>query len=134
MKRALLVEDNEADAEITTRDLARAGFAVTRACTLAAARYSVLDTRFDLVVLDLGLPDAVSTEDTMSALVGHATALVVYTGDESAKTKAAAREASVRLLVKGRDSLEAALDLSHLSDEDTAEIAAACAAERSRGR
>ncbi len=56
--RLLLIEDNERFAELLKRGLTGAGFVVDVVGTAADAR-AVLDTnRFEVVVLDLGLPDA----------------------------------------------------------------------------
>lgn len=57
--RILLVEDHDDTAKQLARLLARAGYAVTCACTLATARSAAAgaDLPFDLLVSDLGLPD-----------------------------------------------------------------------------
>jgi DNA-binding response OmpR family regulator len=56
--RLLLIEDNERFAELLTRGLAAAGFVVDVVGTAAEAS-AVLDAnRFEIAVLDLGLPDA----------------------------------------------------------------------------
>jgi DNA-binding response OmpR family regulator len=53
----LVVEDDDAIAGPLQRALARDGYDVTRAATGAAALEAVDRTSFDLVILDLGLPD-----------------------------------------------------------------------------
>lgn len=55
--RLLLVEDNDRLSEFLEKGLADAGFAVDRAGTLAEAEASLDASRFDAVILDLGLPD-----------------------------------------------------------------------------
>lgn len=55
--RLLLVEDNDRLSEFLEKGLADAGFAVDRAGTLAEAAASLDASRFDAVILDLGLPD-----------------------------------------------------------------------------
>ncbi len=56
--RLLLIEDNERFAELLKRGLVAAGFVVDVIGTAAEA-IAVLNTnRFEIVVLDLGLPDA----------------------------------------------------------------------------
>jgi len=56
--RLLLVEDNERFAVLLKRGLAAAGFVVDVLPTAAAAAAALRASRFDIVVLDLGLPDA----------------------------------------------------------------------------
>jgi two-component system OmpR family response regulator len=54
--RLLLVEDHPALAEALADGLTRGGFAVDRAADAVAARQHVAATRYDVVVLDIGLP------------------------------------------------------------------------------
>ncbi len=53
----LLVEDHDDSAEALLRLLAREGYVVTRAATLAAARAHAAAGGFDLLICDLQLPD-----------------------------------------------------------------------------
>jgi len=55
--RLLLIEDNVRLAELVNRALTAEGFAVDVASTLAAAEEFLALARYDLIVLDLGLPD-----------------------------------------------------------------------------
>ncbi len=55
--RALLVEDDEGIASSLASHLQRAGWAVDRAGTLARAWAALTAEPFDVVLLDLGLPD-----------------------------------------------------------------------------
>lgn len=55
--RALLVEDDEGIASGLAGHLVRAGWAVDRAATLASAWAALQAEPFDVVLLDLGLPD-----------------------------------------------------------------------------
>lgn len=55
--RLLLVEDDVQLAKVLVRGLAEEGHAVDHAATLATASESVAVNEYDLVVLDLGLPD-----------------------------------------------------------------------------
>jgi len=55
--RLLLVEDNERFAVLLKRGLAAAGFVVDVLPTAEAAAAALRASRFDIVVLDLGLPD-----------------------------------------------------------------------------
>jgi len=56
--RLLLVEDNERFAVLLKRGLATAGFVVDVLATAEDAAAALRASRFDVVVLDLGLPDA----------------------------------------------------------------------------
>lgn len=60
--RILFVEDHQALAEAIGGGLRRAGFAVDEAGSLFAAREALGLTTYDLVVLDIGLPDGSGTE------------------------------------------------------------------------
>lgn len=55
--RLLLVEDNERFAVLLKRGLAAAGFVVDVLPTAEAAAAALRASRFDIVILDLGLPD-----------------------------------------------------------------------------
>jgi len=56
--RLLLIEDNERFAELLKRGLTAAGFVVDVLATAAQATAALQASRFEIVVLDLGLPDA----------------------------------------------------------------------------
>tara|TARA_R110002167_G_scaffold69313_1_gene195339 strand:+ start:964 stop:1653 length:690 start_codon:yes stop_codon:yes gene_type:complete len=62
--RLLLVEDEQRLSETVARGLARVGFAVDTVGTADEARAAVATSRYDVAVLDLGLPD----EDGLSVL------------------------------------------------------------------
>ncbi|MDE2182221.1 MAG: response regulator transcription factor [Alphaproteobacteria bacterium] len=55
--RLLLVEDNARLSELVCRALEADGFAVDRAATLLAAEEFLDAAKYDLILLDLGLPD-----------------------------------------------------------------------------
>jgi DNA-binding response OmpR family regulator len=55
--RLLLVEDNPRLAALTRKQLQEAGFAVDAVGELGDAEAALATTRFDAVILDLGLPD-----------------------------------------------------------------------------
>jgi len=55
--RILLVEDNARLAEFTAKRLIRGGFSVDSCATKDEAEAAVRTTRYDTIVLDLGLPD-----------------------------------------------------------------------------
>lgn len=56
--RLLLVEDNRQLAEFLQSSLAQAGFSISPVETAAEAKAALTGTRFDVLVVDLGLPDA----------------------------------------------------------------------------
>jgi DNA-binding response OmpR family regulator len=55
--RLILIEDNRRLGDLVATALRKAGFTVDHCTTLGDAEAAVATTRFDLVVLDLGLPD-----------------------------------------------------------------------------
>lgn len=55
--RLLLIEDNERLRDLTRKQLQEAGFAVDAVGDLDSAGAAIDTTRFDVIVLDLGLPD-----------------------------------------------------------------------------
>src|SRR5579863_7695905 len=55
--RILLVEDNERVREVVIAALRASGYAVSAAETRAAALARLEEARFDLAIIDLGLPD-----------------------------------------------------------------------------
>lgn len=55
--RLLLVEDDANVASTLKSRLAASGFAVTHACSVAAARAALPTANFQLAILDVGLPD-----------------------------------------------------------------------------
>ncbi len=60
--RVLLVEDHEATINVLRGLLTRAGHHVTTAMTMASAREAAENTKFDVVISDLGLPDGTGFE------------------------------------------------------------------------
>lgn len=83
-KRLLLVEDDDAHAFLVQEMLASAdgeSFAISRVANLAAARECVHHVQPDVLLLDLGLPDASGT-DAVDTVRGFAPGLpiVVLTG------------------------------------------------------
>lgn len=62
MERILLVEDDRNLSFITKRMLESRGFDVTAALSLAEAREKLQRNRFDLILLDMMLPDGEGTE------------------------------------------------------------------------
>jgi CheY-like chemotaxis protein len=60
--RVLLVEDHEATINVLRALLTRAGHHVTTAMTIAGAMHAAGNTKFDVVISDLGLPDGTGFE------------------------------------------------------------------------
>lgn len=55
--RLLLVEDEEQLRELVQRSLSRSGFAVDAVGEIADAQAALASSRYDVIILDLGLPD-----------------------------------------------------------------------------
>jgi DNA-binding response OmpR family regulator len=55
--RLLLIEDNQRLAELIEAGMLAQGFAVDRCATIAGAHSALASSTFDLILLDLGLPD-----------------------------------------------------------------------------
>ncbi len=79
--QVLLVDDEPATLFGFSRFMTKAGYAVTEATTLAEAREAISSRRFDVVILDLNLPDGNGIDWIPDIREGHpATAVVVITG------------------------------------------------------
>ncbi len=119
----LLVEDNVADADLVADELdsmAGTQFSVTRAQTLKDARESIGRHNFDLILLDLSLPDSLGL-DTLAAIRACApqTPLIILTGLNHSETALfAARMRADGYLVKGRYNLETLAHLIQFALED----------------
>lgn len=88
--RLLLVEDNERLAILLQQALGPAGFDVDVLGTAGEAKIALREDRFDLVVLDLGLPD----EDGISVLAdmrarGDSTPLLILSARNALRDRAA---------------------------------------------
>ncbi len=105
--RILVVEDNPGDVRLIQATLTEAdprGFAVTLAATLADGLARLADSAFDLVLLDLSLPDSFGL-DTLARLRAQAPALpiVVLTGNSDEQQAVKAVQAGAQdYLVKGQ--------------------------------
>jgi PAS domain S-box-containing protein len=106
----LLVEDNPGDASLIREAIAveaehaPLGVAVEQAASLAEARRSLADGRFDLVLLDLGLPDAEGPElvDRLRALAPGLPVLVLTGRDDVELGRSLVRGGAQGYLVKGK--------------------------------
>lgn len=87
---ALVVDDEAAIRRFLRSTLVAEGFDVIEAASLAAARHSATDATFDLVVLDLGLPDGNGADliDTMRAAGAPAIIVLSALDDEARKVAA----------------------------------------------
>src|ERR1019366_349741 len=86
--RLLLVEDERNVAETLIERLSAAGFALTRADSLASARRAIGEGGFQLAVLDVGLPDGSGFE--LARLLRErapATAIVFLTAHANAEDR-----------------------------------------------
>lgn len=127
--RILLVEDSALDAALfegLLRHVATPGLSITRAATLREARTASRSAEFDLIVLDLGLPDATGLDSlrllradgvTVPILVLTATeddALGLSTIQAGAQDYLAKSELGTSLLVR---SIRYAIERDRLSKE-----------------
>ena len=82
--RILMIEDDDLVADALARGLGAAGFGVDRAGTVAAARVALESGTFDLILLDLGLPDGDGLQFLPSLRrAGHATPVFVLTARDA---------------------------------------------------
>ena len=106
--RVLLVEDNPIDVNLIRCILRSSSFQLTSVDRLSAARSVLQSAAFDVILLDLKLPDS-HGRDTLDAVLEHArqTAIVVLTGndDEQAALDAVALGAQ-DYLIKGSADAE----------------------------
>ncbi|MEW5931021.1 MAG: ATP-binding protein [Gemmatimonadota bacterium] len=105
--RILLVEDNPGDARLireTLREAESFPFQLTHADRLAAAEERLAAEAFDVVLLDLSLPDAHGLETVRRTLAaGAEVPIIVLTGLDDETTAVAAVQAGAQdYLVKGR--------------------------------
>lgn len=111
--RLLAVEDDSVDAEIIDRALHKTEFVnykVTHASSLAKAFKAVCTEVFDVILLDLGLPDG-SAMDGLSRLVGMLDVpVIVLTGDASSATANTALERGAQDFVCKSEDLSVVLD------------------------
>ena len=88
--RLLLIEDNERFAVLLKRGLTAAGFVVDILGTAEDAAAALRSNRFEIVILDLGLPDADGLEFLAEMRrAGDATPLLILTARGSLKDRVA---------------------------------------------
>jgi len=103
----LFVEDDPAQAELTQRRMAKAGtpqFSVHHVGTLAAATAMLSDSNFDLILLDLGLPDShgIETLQSIHNQAPQSPIVVVTSQDDESVALAALRQGAQHYLIKSR--------------------------------
>ncbi len=141
-RRLLVVEDNEVFTEIVREALPGTAWTVIDCPDLATAETAVREETFDVVLLDLGLPDSLgeATFDRMSSLVGQ-TPVVIMTNDGMRDLgRRLVRRGAADFIAKGdfdpehlRWALDAAFDRrAHADEARSARIAALLASERQR--
>ncbi|MFP5219907.1 MAG: putative bifunctional diguanylate cyclase/phosphodiesterase [Actinomycetes bacterium] len=124
----LLVEDSDADAELSVEALEHGlgGVSLTRCVDLEQARSALAGSRFDVVVLDLGLPDRTGLQRVSALRSGWPDLpLVVLTADAGLSRRAMAAGAH-DVLVKGADDGRSlATAVQHAVDRARFELATA---------
>ncbi|MDB6140774.1 MAG: multi-sensor hybrid histidine kinase [Verrucomicrobiaceae bacterium] len=110
--RLLLVEDHDDSRRVLARLLTRRGYQVAAARSLAEARTCCAEGRFDLLITDLGLPDATGHEVLRELNASHGLCGIAMSGFGSAADLAEGKEAGfLEYLVKPVDAeaLDAAI-------------------------
>lgn len=131
----LLIEDSEADRVLIREYLSdRPEFSIIETPTLADARTGLSEDAIDVVLLDLGLPDAVGTEGLRKILKCPAPPpVIVLTGTEEYETTIETlRGGAHDYLTKseiGRDTVAMAIDFSLERRRLEAEITDALASD-----
>jgi serine phosphatase RsbU (regulator of sigma subunit) len=103
LRKILLVEDSDDDAELLRVALRHTPFCVERAERMSAALERLAHAQFDIVLLDLSLPDSRGFE-TFTTLHAHAphVAIIVFTGlDDEELGLRAVQSGAQDYLVKG---------------------------------
>ena len=126
IQSALLVEDSPTQALLTLAELEKVpGVTVEHAASLAAALEAISKTRFDVVFLDLTLPDSVG-EETVRRFCGAAPdlAVVVLTNhDDDAQAISALEQGAQDYMLKARiDSASLSRSLRYSIHRKRAEI------------
>lgn len=87
--RVLVVEDDRHLADLIDEQLRLSGHTVTLARSLAGARERLAGTRFDLVLLDLNLPDGDGLELAEEATLGSTTQVLMLTARSDVESRVA---------------------------------------------
>lgn len=114
MQHVLLIEDDRGDAELILDRLTHLGHDATWKVDLAEGVKALGDEAFDVVLLDLSLPDSHGVESVATAFFFDAeTPIIVLTGNDDHRVATQAIAAGAHaVLIKGEttdDSLEEAL-------------------------
>jgi CheY-like chemotaxis protein len=99
-RKILLVEDDQETSSALARLLADYGYEVTRAATPADAVKQATEKKFDLTVVDLGLPDRESVRMLQNLLAQPQTKSLGLTNSGSKDVRQAEGEGFSRLLTK----------------------------------
>lgn len=105
--RVLLIEDNPADERLIrelVRDAKRECCDIESVATMAAALAAMRSTRFDVIALDLSLPDSAGLDSVRAmSTASPSTPIVVITGrDDDELALAAVKQGAQDYLIKGR--------------------------------
>lgn len=87
--RVLYVEDDPNLRATMTRALRREGFAVHCAASMAEALKVIAEDGFDVVLLDVNLPDSMGTETVRLAVTSTRAPIVVFSGSGDADSEVA---------------------------------------------
>jgi two-component system, sensor histidine kinase len=114
----LFIEDSETDFLLACQLFNHSKMSITRAATLAAGIEKLRTQQFDLILLDLAVPDSfgMTTLHKISSLVEQHPPIVVFTGsDDEASVIEALQNGAQDYLVKGgtdKETLERAIRYS----------------------
>jgi DNA-binding response OmpR family regulator len=100
----LFIEDSETDFLLACQLFNHSRMSITRAATLAAGIEKLRTQQFDLILLDLAVPDSfgMTTLHKISSLVEQHPPIVVFTGsDDEASVIEALQNGAQDYLVKG---------------------------------
>jgi DNA-binding response OmpR family regulator len=122
-KRILLVEDDYKFAKVLSKRLEKNNYEVTHCSKLSDCLETVIGGKFDLVLLDLGLPDSsgLNTYNKISEVVSNIPVVVLTGLDDERIAISAVKKGAQDYLVKGEvdnrillHSLEYAIERSKL--------------------
>jgi ActR/RegA family two-component response regulator len=122
-KKILLVEDDGKFAKVLSKQLEKNNYEVTHCGNISDALEVIIDGKFDLVLLDLGLPDSsgLKTYDNISKVKSDIPVVVLTGLDDEGVAISAVKKGAQDYLVKGEvdnrtllRSLEYAIERSKL--------------------
>jgi CheY-like chemotaxis protein len=122
-KKILLVEDDDKLARVLSKQLEKNDYEVTHCSSLSDSLETIIEHKFDLVLLDLGLPDSsgLETYDKISKVKSNIPVVVLTGLDDEGVAVSAVKKGAQDYLVKGEvgnrallRSLEYAIERSKL--------------------